>query len=261
MAGDAARLAERNIEVFRAPRVVAWHAHQELDAAERRLLLDWERDYAGARVLDLGVGAGRTTAVLAPCAREYLGIDASEPMLEKARAYFPGVDLRRMDMRDLAALPAGSRDYVLAAGGVLDMFETGERRAALAALHAALRRGGLLVFSFHNLGWRLAGKPPQRPTGFNPLQLARDLRQYRIGKRNYRARAGLERRGEERAMLRDMAHQWRCVFHYATLAAQIGELDALGFETTAIIGADGRDMTRDDPGLDDPTPYLRCRAV
>jgi hypothetical protein len=57
-----------------------------------------------------------------------------------------------------------------------------------------------------------------------------------------------------------MAHQWRCVFHYATIPAQIAQLDALGFETTAVIGADGREMGRDDPGLDDPMPYLRCRA-
>ena len=257
--GPAARLAERNIAVFESPRVAAWYVDQELDAAERRLLIDWERDYVGARVLDLGVGTGRTTAVLAPCARDYLGIDISEEMLAQARAHFPGVALHRMDIRDIGALPAGGRDYVLAAYAVLDVFEHEERRAALAAIRDALRKGGLFVFSFHNLGWRLAGAPPQRPRGFNPVRLARDLRQYRIGKRNYRARAGLERRADEHAMLRDMAHQWRCVFYYTTIAAQIAELDGIGFETTAVIGADGREMTRDDPGRDDPTPYLRCR--
>lgn len=259
MASDRARLAERNMEVFASPRIARWYVDQALDPAERRLLIDWERDYAGARVLDLGVGTGRTTAMLAPCARDYLGIDISEPMLAKARKHFPGVDLREMDIRDVGSLPAQSRDYVLASYGVLDVFDHEARRAAITAIGRTLRRGGLFVFSFHNLGWRLAGKPPARPRGLNPIRFMRDLRQYRIGKRNYRALAELERRGEDHAMLRDMAHQWRCVFHYATIAAQLAELDALGFETTTLFGADGREMRHDAIGVDDPMPYARCR--
>lgn len=252
-------LSERNMEVFASPRVAAWYLDQALDPAERRLLADWEGDYAGKRVLDLGIGTGRTTAMLAPYAAYYLGIDISEAMLAQARANFPHADLRLMDIRAIGALPAGTHDYVLASYAVLDVFEHDERTAILAAAHGALRRGGLFVFSFHNLRWRLAGKPPQPPVALNPLRLARDLRQYAIGRRNYAARAGLERRSEDHAMLRDMAHQWRAVFHYTTLKAQIAEVEAIGFEVTAVIGADGRDMARDEDGVDDPMPHLRCR--
>jgi SAM-dependent methyltransferase len=39
----------------------------------------------GARVLDLGVGAGRTTSFLAPRASTYLGIDVSRKMVRSAR--------------------------------------------------------------------------------------------------------------------------------------------------------------------------------
>ena len=252
-------LAERNMEVFASPSVAAWYLDQALDPAERKLLLDWERDYVGARVLDLGIGTGRTTAMLAPCARDYLGIDVSEAMLAQARVNYPGVDLRRMDIREIGALPAGERDYVLGSYAVLDVFDHEERRAVIEAVHGALRKGGLFVFSFHNLGWRLAGKPPQRPRGRNPVRLARDMRQFVIGLRNYRALADRERRAGDYAMLRDMAHQWRCVFHYTTPQAQIAEVEALGFEATAMIGADGREMGRADEGIDDPMPHLRCR--
>jgi SAM-dependent methyltransferase len=258
MAQQSRSTAERNAEVFARPDVAAWYVDQGLDPAEHRLLIDWQGDYVGARVLDLGVGAGRTTAMLLPCARDYLGVDLSDAMLAKARAHFPGADLRRMDIRHIGALPAASRDYVLASYAVLDVFDHEEREAVVAAVRHVLRPGGLFVFSFHNLDWRLAGKPPQVTLSANPLRLARDLRQFWIGRRNYLARADREQRGEERAMLRDMAHQWRGVFYYTTIARQVMQLEASGFRVSAIIGADGREMGRDDRGGDDAMPYLRC---
>lgn len=259
MSVESQRVANRNAEVFDSAHVAAWYLDQGLDAAERRLLSDWDADFRGRRVLDLGVGTGRTTAMLWPCARDYLGVDLSETMLSRARTNFPGARLRRMDIRAVGDLPAASRDYVLASYAVLDVFDHDERSAVLAAIARVLAPGGLLVFSFHNLLWREAGAPPRPHYSANPVRLARDFRQYLIGRRNYRARSELERRGEEHAMLRDMAHQWRGVFYYVAPQAQIAQLDALGYETTTMIGADGRDMRRDEPGLDDPMPYLRCR--
>lgn len=258
MSHQSRSTAESNAEVFARPDVAAWYVDQGLDPAEHRLLMDWQADFQGARVLDLGVGAGRTTAMLLPCARDYLGVDLSETMLAKARTHFPGADLRRMDIRHIGALPADSRDYVLASYAVLDVFDHEERENVIAAVRHVLRPGGLFVFSFHNLDWRLAGKPPQITLSANPVRLARDLRQFLIGRRNYLARADMEHRGDGRAMLRDMAHQWRGVFYYTTIEAQIAQLEAAGFRVSAIIGADGREMRRDDKGLDDPMPHLRC---
>ena len=261
MSSDQTPIAERNIGIFESSRVTAWYADHGLDPAEKRLLLDWESDYAGKRVLDLGVGTGRTTAIVAPSASHYVGIDLSEPMLAEARIRFPTTEFRRMDIRDIASLPRRSLDYILASFAVMDVFEHEERARVIAAARRALRADGLFVFSFHNLRWRDAGKPPQAPSSLNPLRWARDMRQYVIGRRNYLARAHLEKRGEVHAMLRDMAHQWRGVFYYTTPQAQIAEVEALGFEATAMIGADGRDMARDDIGLDDAMPYLRCRKL
>jgi len=40
------------------------------------------------RVLDIGIGAGRTTKFFYPLAKEYIGIDYSEGMINKAKEYF-----------------------------------------------------------------------------------------------------------------------------------------------------------------------------
>lgn len=66
-------------------------------------------------VLELGTGTGETAArVLSrhPGAR-WTGLDASEPMLERARARLPGADLRLARLED--PLPAGPFDLVVSA--------------------------------------------------------------------------------------------------------------------------------------------------
>ena len=82
-------------------------------------------------VLELGIGAGETALrVLArhPGVR-WTGIDASEPMLARARARLPGADLRLGRLED--PLPEGPFDLVVSvlavhhldADGKRDLFE------------------------------------------------------------------------------------------------------------------------------------------
>jgi SAM-dependent methyltransferase len=61
--------------------------------------------HPGGTVLELGAGSGRVTAVLAPTARELIGIDLSPELLRLARARlaaWPHAHLIQADMRALA---------------------------------------------------------------------------------------------------------------------------------------------------------------
>lgn len=59
----------------------------------------------GETVLDVGCGLGHLYCALKGKVREYLGVDASSYMLEKARAYFPEADFRQGDVYDLSEFP------------------------------------------------------------------------------------------------------------------------------------------------------------
>jgi len=93
-------------------------------------------------VLELGIGTGETAVrVLArhPGVR-WTGIDASEPMLERARARLPGADLRLGRLED--PLPEGPFELVMSvlavhhldADGKRDLFERVARVADLFVL-------------------------------------------------------------------------------------------------------------------------------
>ncbi len=101
-------------------------------------------DVRAARVLELGTGSGETALrvrELHPEA-EWVGIDASEAMLARARERLPDADLRLQRLED--ELPAGPFDLVVSALAVHHLDGAGKRDLFARVAHV-LRPGGLFV--------------------------------------------------------------------------------------------------------------------
>jgi tRNA (cmo5U34)-methyltransferase len=98
------------------------------------------------RVLELGTGTGET-ALRVLAARpdaSWVGIDASEPMLARARERLPGVDLRLQRLED--ELPAGPFDLVVSALAVHHLDGAG-KQALFSRVAGVLRPGGRFVLA------------------------------------------------------------------------------------------------------------------
>ncbi|MGH8521618.1 MAG: class I SAM-dependent methyltransferase, partial [Gammaproteobacteria bacterium] len=75
---------------YEDPLVVARYAsNDELTRGEKVILERYGDQIARADLLDIGVGAGRTTPYLMEASAAYTGIDYSEAMLERCRAKWP----------------------------------------------------------------------------------------------------------------------------------------------------------------------------
>ncbi len=97
-----------------------------------------------ARVLELGIGTGETALRLRaqhPRA-SWLGIDASEPMLARARERLPDADLRPARLED--ELPPGPFDLVVSALAVHHLDGAG-KRDLFARVARVLQPGGVFV--------------------------------------------------------------------------------------------------------------------
>jgi SAM-dependent methyltransferase len=86
---------------------------------------------AGQRVLDIGCGSGAFLRIAADCGAHVSGLDASEALLELARARVPEADLRAGDMQ---ALPFGDDAFDVVTGFNSFFFA--------ADMNAALREAG-----------------------------------------------------------------------------------------------------------------------
>ncbi|MDH4981174.1 class I SAM-dependent methyltransferase [Hyphomicrobium sp. D-2] len=106
-----------------------------------------------ARVLDIGVGGGRTSLHLMGECRTYIGLDYSAPMIEACRARFPFCKeaFSVGDARDLRHLGVAQFDLVLFAFAGLDSVGHEDRQKILSEVHAVLDDEGLFFFSTHSL--------------------------------------------------------------------------------------------------------------
>src|SRR5690348_11560180 len=105
---------ERNKRIYERRSIVSQYiSATELTSTEERLLARYGADIAAAHGLDLGVGAGRTTAFLSDLAASYVGLDFSTAMVAACRQRYPRVDFRLGDARDLSGFCEDHFDLVL----------------------------------------------------------------------------------------------------------------------------------------------------
>ena len=105
----------------------------------------------GSDILDLGVGAGRTTPSLAARAKSYLGVDYSEHMVEAARMKFPQYKFAVMDATNMASLASASFDVIVFSFNGLGCIPTSRMRMqCIRECHRLLRKRGIFIFSLHN---------------------------------------------------------------------------------------------------------------
>jgi len=210
-----------------------------IDQGERRAFELAVTRFRGGRILDIGVGGGRTAALLAPHAGAYLGVDYTPEMVELARSNHPGLDFQLMDARKMRVLDAGSQDLVVFSYNGLDSVDPAGRQSVLREVYRVLAPGGAFVFSTFHRHWSgFKQVPPPAsvmPPTANPV--LRGLRYYRylVGAVKARQRRRLEVRQGEHAILLHHAHYFG-IMVYATTPSQIeNQLLGAGFAPRPLI--------------------------
>ena len=198
-----------------------------------------------ARVLDLGIGGGRTTKYLLETCADYTGVDYVPEFVEKARQKYPTAKLSLGDARDLSEFSDESFDFVLFSYNGLDCISPKDRLRALKEMHRVLTKGGHLMFSSHNRDYEYFQKPPwQRKITFDlsflkffvyclyhlPKHLA--MKEHEIHTDSY-------------AIVNDCDHRYSLLVYYITAGKQVEQLNEHGFGDVAIYDKVGRLVTDD----------------
>jgi ubiquinone/menaquinone biosynthesis C-methylase UbiE len=242
--------------------------HGFTDAGEESALGAVE-ECARGDVLDIGIGGGRTTELLAEGARSYVGIDISPEMLDLARRRFPHQDLREGNAVDLAGLPDAAYDLVMFSFNGLDALDHRNRGAALAAMARVTRPEGRVLFSSLNLDgvsfderpWRVAGGPLSPRFRYHLAQAARHPSTVFRSMQNYRrTRQEVEDGfGWGRRPLR--AHEFRFVVHFATMEETVTEARDAGLEVVAAYSDDGSELAPTTAHTDADYVHFVCRRA
>jgi ubiquinone/menaquinone biosynthesis C-methylase UbiE len=219
----------RNEDVYRLPEVAAVYSHESnLFPPEETILHLLLPELRTARMLDLGVGGGRTTLHFARCVREYVGADYSESMIHECQNRFATCpnppSFVVCDARSLQMFANGSFDFILFSMNGIDSVSHLDRLKILKEVWRVGKPGGWFCFSSHNLNScaRLFELGPV--ITLNPRtakQTARKLLWSFVY--NWRARPSSLKRLQF-LMIREFAHWHRMLTYYIRPEEQLRQL-------------------------------------
>jgi len=208
---------------------------------------------AGRDILDIGVGAGRTTHHLAPLARRYEAIDYSADMVDYLKKAMPHISVRQADFRDLGMFDHASFDFIFASNNVIDALSHQGRLQALNESCRVLRPGGILAFSCHNINYKDAGASPRLQWSWNPARLAINGARFLRSYRNYLRVKPLRQVTPEYALFNDPGEYYACLHYYAARATVKAQLAESGLRVINVFDGLGQLMPEHRDDSDNPS--------
>ncbi len=103
-----------------------------------------------AKVLDLGCGNGRVNTLLKPKDVDYLGLDSSSGLIEKAQINHPEAHFVIGDMVDLK-LPDNNFDVIFSIASFHHIPSKKLRKQAVDEIYRVLKKDGILILTAWNL--------------------------------------------------------------------------------------------------------------
>ncbi len=247
--------------------------------AEAVILDRMKRQLPAIRMLDIGIGGGRTTVHFAGAAREYVGIDFDRKMIEACERRFadrgPSVSFLVCDARSMGMFDDSSFDFILFSFNGIDYLSHEDRLKTLREVWRVGRHGQYFVFSSHNLNAveRLIVSPRRLLSRLVRRRLSLG-RLWRLTVLRFRNEPIGRLRGQEHAFVYDGVYShkvswllhslWKGLgrFYYIKPEAQIRQLREAGYEVTDVYSEEGETLTTDQLGANtDYWLYYFCRIV
>jgi ubiquinone/menaquinone biosynthesis C-methylase UbiE len=246
---------DSNLKKYLSEDVVQYYRElTELQPVEPKLFNAWLKP--GLSILDMGVGAGRTTPALSSIAGRYVGADYSHSMVSACRVQWPNLLFEHCDATDMAQFSDGEFDAVVFSFNGIDEIRTDEERArCLSETARVLKAGGIYIFSSHNA--RIIGIWPNLSTAKGiqiPWRIVRAIgKTATIAPRMLLSRTWWNQEG----YIRDSVHGG--MIHYvSTPQTMKPQLTRAGFE---VVDIKGGEFPCQAASFLTPWYYYACRKV
>lgn len=235
----------------------------QLQHPEQTILNLLRGELKSMRMLDIGVGAGRTTAHFADLVAEYVGVDYSENMIQACEERFGNtlkhVSFKVCDVRSMSTFSDGAFDFVLFSYNGIDYVSHDDRLIAFQEIKRVCKTGGFFCFSTHNLCSMKQLFAIQSDDLLRMLY-CRWVRNPLLMLLNEDVRI---LKNQPYAMIRDGTHWFRLKTYYITPSEQVRQLGEMGFKNTKLYQLNGdeiRGPAKVQDAVTDHWIYYLCNA-
>lgn len=218
---------------------------EELFPAEKVLFEKLSPKIENSKILDIGVGGGRTTKYLLPLSSDYTGVDYVPQFVERVKRKYEGGNFLCADARSLKEFAYEAFDFVLFSYNGIDTVSHEDRLKILKEIYRVLKKGGMFVFSSHNRDYQHFKKPywliePQFNAAF-----VKNLFSYVFFLPRHLRMKRHEISGDEYAIVNDSDHRFSLLLYYISIARQNEQLEKIGFSDIEAYNSQGEQVITD----------------
>ena len=229
-----------NRHIYNSKAVVnTYCATHELLGPEKTIIQLFNSRWKDWRLLDIGIGGGRTTEHFAPLVKEYVGFDYAEAMVKACQEAFRNlgehVNIQLSDARSMPEFETGYFDFVLFSFNGLDAVSHEDRAKALKEMKRVSKKGGFLFFSSHNLQYI----PNLYKIRYNNSPLYFTYQCFRYCMLLYHNGLPQKFKKMDYATLRDGAEHFSLINYYVKPTVMVAQLKDLGFKNIRVFPSKG----------------------
>ncbi len=255
-----------NKDTFNAIDVVKHYCHEtDLQPPEITILKYLKDRLSNMKMLDIGVGAGRTTPYFANLVKEYVGVDYAEEMVavckERFLEYSGNVAFKTCDVRSMKVFEKNTFDFILFSFNGLDYISHEDRRKALMEIQRVGKSGGYFCFSTHNTGCIHKLFEFKYQFSFHPRRTFRHIVRWFLLKLVYNKSIDIKKlKDSPFVMFKDGSRNFRLNVYYTSTLEQIKQLDDFFKEIRVYSYRSGREIRDENElkSIDDPWLYYLC---
>jgi ubiquinone/menaquinone biosynthesis C-methylase UbiE len=217
-----------NQRTYAAPGIVRYYAQlKALQPAEQSLFEILGNRLSQMKMLDIGVGGGRTTQHFYQRVATYVGIDASAAMIATCQQRFPNIPPEQFqvcDARDMSRFPDQFFDLILFSYNGIDSVSGGERQQILQEVRRIGKSGGYFFFSSHNLQGLERVFSFRQQLSLNPITTYTNVILWAIHRAINWPLSLTQLRTLDNVVVRDESHNFRLASYYIRPLAQRTQL-------------------------------------
>lgn len=208
-----------------------------LQPAEQTILDLFQDQLSGMKMLDIGVGGGRTTQHFSKRVEKYVGIDYSTDMVKSCQKRFavtsPAAVFEVCDARDMSQFSDNSFDFILFSFNGIDSISHIDRLKVFKEIGRVGKSGGYFFFSSHNLQGMEREFDWKNHVSFNPITTYVDLVMLTLLRLFNRPITLSQLKTSAHVIIQDESHNFRLKNYYVRPQAQISQLEP-GFSNVQV---------------------------